>query len=1528
MPDTVQLVDPSGQPHDVPLSDVAGLLADGSWHQQTSTDTSRLASEGAREQDYGGLVGGVKATALAGLRGGTAGLSDVIARGLGADPADLRGYKEQFPRLSTGAEFSGALLSTLAAPESLLSRGPVGGISKIGRTIVESAEGAGVLGKAAAATAGAAVEGGLYGGGQYLSQVALEEKPLAAEGFVGAMGKGALWAAPVGGALSLSGSAMTRAKALFPKAEVTKHAAQAIDREATTALSQAVRDGDSMLEIARQKIAQTDAAAGAAQSAENASRTMFGAADPSMALNQVEHSINKTALTEASDRYTQAKARLDDWVRAEADPDLEAALLRVRSPDIQVGAPQLRSAQFGEVVPSRVEDPALGGYDSVSGVRRDAYGTPGPHVPPQVPITQDLPPLPIADKTTLFDAKELGLTFDPKKRSYFDTGTSAGKGETISPAASTSTSAKIAIDSPIDQLSLNQLKEYQTLIDDTIDSVGPAEQQALFRKSGDASMQIRKIESGQIKDPHPYGTAAPERFAATGRSAGGSQDGSWYRDETGQQWFGKHYGGNEDRLWSEHVANQIYRKMGVSAAETEIAMVGGRPTIMSKEIVGRHPDTTSVLNQSDIHKGFVLDAWLGNRDVLGASKDNVVLVGDKAHRIDAGGATIWRAQGDQKTFVQKVSELESMRSPDRSSGRVFGKLTPEDVHQQLTDFSETYRANRADIDHLIDSSGLSREARDRIKIGLHDRAAWLETEAMGKVAPLSHEEYSTLAKGQHAQLSGSQTSDLLSYSGSPLFRAINSEIKTGKQLSELSSELRPLAENIEAAVARSEMPRDSVIYRGVNGKRSLAAVENLKPGDVYVDHGFGSTSRERRVADRLAIHGTDPAVQPTRPGVVMEISIPKGFPALAVPSNTYGKFETELLLPRGARYIVTDVSKTAGGPTVVKMAIRQADQSIGEVAAKGSSAADGSLESLLQGTKSKLDKGSALVDIGAPSRAEYVTAKAAKTEGAAAHFRSKAAGSNLDEFFGGMTQPKTRDAYVAQNIGRAMRDEGSHAQALARVEREWGEMSGAKASAKAIVDQSAGFPKGLHVNDDVIQSALRKHAGKDVNIGSDLGRAARAIGDVEEAMAGLVGALGSEAPASAAAHAKTFQAAVAAQTEAAGAGAAKAAAGLERNIKPLLAAADQTAVQPNLEALLARAANKDAKAANRAVESLGKEAAAEAPVAAGKARGLLGAAADVGTALEVLHAMGVHVPDVSAIPVIGPVLGLYLKARAVLGVLGRKGGSIGKTTESVIASKSAGVRDRVNVAAQSLLDVGAKTARRALPIAGPTGALAHQLFPGDGETKSKDIRKLYDARMDEIVRAQAPGAIEHALADRFKTSDPELQDALAAQVRRGVDFLASKAPRESMLQSMIPGDGKWHPSKAALQEWSRYVAAVHDPAGVLEDLVHGHVTVEGAETLRAVYPELYAQAQRTLLEHAAEFQKTLPYKRRVSISIMYRIPVDATMSAAHMQFLQPPPDPQAGAPAPQGMPSAGPAVTAPLQLGQQTLTSLERRAGE
>jgi hypothetical protein len=151
------------------------------------------------------------------------------------------------------------------------------------------------------------------------------------------------------------------------------------------------------------------------------------------------------------------------------------------------------------------------------------------------------------------------------------------------------------------------------------------------------------------------------------------------------------------------------------------------------------------------------------------------------------------------------------------------------------------------------------------------------------------------------------------------------------------------------------------------------------------------------------------------------------------------------------------------------------------------------------------------------------------------------------------------------------------------------------------------------------------------------------------------------------------------------------------------------------------------------------------------------------------------------------------------------------------------------------------------------------------------------------------------------------------------------------MPDMMKSDGDYRPAKVQLEEWARYKAAVDDPAAVLENVAAGRaVTPEAAETLRTVYPQLYAEAQRTLLEHAQTLDRTLPYARRVTLSILFQVPVDGTMSAEHLQFLQTGASASpAQSPAGQGPAAAPPhpGISASVQVGTRTATALERRAG-
>ena len=124
--------------------------------------------------------------------------------------------------------------------------------------------------------------------------------------------------------------------------------------------------------------------------------------------------------------------------------------------------------------------------------------------------------------------------------------------------------------------------------------------------------------------------------------------------------------------------------------------------------------------------------------------------------------------------------------------------------------------------------------------------------------------------------------------------------------------------------------------------------------------------------------------------------------------------------------------------------------------------------------------------------------------------------------------------------------------------------------------------------------------------------------------------------------------------------------------------------------------------------------------------------------------------------------------------------------------------------------------------------------------------------------------------------------------------------------------------------------AAEDPVSVFEDAAAGRgVTREAAETLRTVYPSLFREAQMALLKRAEDMRDVLPKARRTTLSVLFQIPVDGSLSPDHLQFLQGPPattpTSAQGSPTPGAPPT--PTVAGQVALGDRTMTALDRRAG-
>lgn len=170
--------------------------------------------------------------------------------------------------------------------------------------------------------------------------------------------------------------------------------------------------------------------------------------------------------------------------------------------------------------------------------------------------------------------------------------------------------------------------------------------------------------------------------------------------------------------------------------------------------------------------------------------------------------------------------------------------------------------------------------------------------------------------------------------------------------------------------------------------------------------------------------------------------------------------------------------------------------------------------------------------------------------------------------------------------------------------------------------------------------------------------------------------------------------------------------------------------------------------------------------------------------------------------------------------------------------------------------------------------------------RAAELRSLVESGPNG--RAVLRGDVRERLADQLRPMDivsPLAADGMEAAAARRIEFLADKLPRRPEIGVHL-GPDRWQPSDMEMRAFARYVAAAEDPIGVIERVTAGTVTPEDAETMREVYPALYADIQRQIIEGLPQLKQTLPYQKRLAYSIFSGVPVDAAMEPRILNALQ------------------------------------------
>jgi len=275
--------------------------------------------------------------------------------------------------------------------------------------------------------------------------------------------------------------------------------------------------------------------------------------------------------------------------------------------------------------------------------------------------------------------------------------------------------------------------------------------------------------------------------------------------------------------------------------------------------------------------------------------------------------------------------------------------------------------------------------------------------------------------------------------------------------------------------------------------------------------------------------------------------------------------------------------------------------------------------------------------------------------------------------------------------------------------------------------------------------------------------------------------------------------------------------------------------------------------------------------------------------------------------VFGTVTGLASPLGPLAPLIGAKASSmVGDMVFGRMTKATGEVSARMAKATQAFLDVTKKVTPAAPVLA--TKLLSRVSFAPAPEKKTRTAAKpagrkhelaaVFKARTDE-VRSQVTMAPDGSYQMRPEARSrmgqqftaiaamaPLLADRMESAAAARIEFLASKMPRRPDMVGMQFGPDRWQPSDMQMREWGRYVAAVEDPAGVVERLAAGTITPEDGEAMKAVYPEMFAQIQTEIVSQLPTLRKQLPYSRRISLSIFSGVAVDPAMDPNVLAVLQ------------------------------------------
>ncbi len=162
-------------------------------------------------------------------------------------------------------------------------------------------------------------------------------------------------------------------------------------------------------------------------------------------------------------------------------------------------------------------------------------------------------------------------------------------------------------------------------------------------------------------------------------------------------------------------------------------------------------------------------------------------------------------------------------------------------------------------------------------------------------------------------------------------------------------------------------------------------------------------------------------------------------------------------------------------------------------------------------------------------------------------------------------------------------------------------------------------------------------------------------------------------------------------------------------------------------------------------------------------------------------------------------------------------------------------------------------------------------------------QQAYEHRIAQLAKLSSdPVGTATALAEplqRLRETAPKLVDSVLIKQSQIARYLLANAPKDMTgAKELNPALSKYRPPASDLAAFNRKSEAALNPLVILDKMKRGNLDPDTVETVKALYPKLFAAIQEEIVTKAAQSKKELPYKDQVTIGTLLGIPANPAMS--------------------------------------------------